>query len=441
MEMRDVNTTMFRIKEFLSTNTITIEDVDKAITLRVIKRLLSIFSMVRDVRQKKKVTYRLDCLLLMEFLAAVGGADNGPEAQIFWLRHKKLYKKLFGYENVPSHDTFDRVLGLIRSSDMNELMVEIILKADDALRKVLKLPKVSKRHLSVDGKQLRGTGRVNTENGAIRDLQTLNIYDNTADTCLYTERIEDKTNEIPHAQAILGAMELRNVLVTFDAMHTQKETVRIISKQHGDYIGGLKGNQHSFCYYVEDLFTEKKLQEILSGAENYTCFKEIAHNQLEEREFYLIAPSAKQRKNEFKEWEKLRSVIYYKKTCTNNITGKKTTETRYYISSLTDVAEIAIGIREHWGVENRLHHGLDTLMMEDQMGIANKNTALNRSIMNKMCLALFRKIQELQNLKGKVSKKILRKSMGWDYEMQMKEALALLDPIALKKCLVITPKK
>ncbi|MBQ0089866.1 MAG: hypothetical protein KBT27_11120 [Prevotellaceae bacterium] len=80
-------------------------------------------------------------------------------------------------------------------------------------------------------------------------------------------------------------------------------------------------------------------------------------------------------------------------------------------------------------------------MMEDQMRIANKNATLNRNIINKMCLALFRKIQEVQNLKGKMSKRRIRKFMGWAYEDEMKRALTLLDPIALRRCLIIEPKK
>ena len=80
-------------------------------------------------------------------------------------------------------------------------------------------------------------------------------------------------------------------------------------------------------------------------------------------------------------------------------------------------------------------------MMEDQMRMANKNAALNRSIIKKMCLALYRKVQEVQNLKGKKSKRRIRKCMGWAYEEEMKQALILLDPIALRRCLTIEPKK
>lgn len=438
--LEDNNTTMFRLKEFLSTNTITIQDIDNEISLRMCRRLLSIFSVVKDCRQQKKISYKLKDLILMEYLAAIGGADSGEDVEDFWERHFKFYKRVFKYERVPSHDTFDRVMGLIPSFEINKTIVDVLLQADKALRTALKLPKPDYRHLSVDGKRLRGTGRENTMNGPIKDLQILNVYDNTTDTCLVSERIEDKTNEIPHAQAILSQMELKQTLITFDALHTQKETIDIIAKKHGDYIGGLKGNQHSLNEYAISLFDRKKLTEI-EDSDDYVYHKEITHGQLEVRQFYMIHLTPKQCKKELAGWTKAQSMVCYVKTCTNNNTGKTSKETRYYLSSLKDIEEASIGIREHWGVENRLHNGLDTVMMEDQMRMANKNAALNRSIIKKMCLALYRKVQEVQNLKGKKSKRRIRKCMGWAYEEEMKQALILLDPIALRRCLTIEPKK
>lgn len=59
----------------------------------------------------------------------------------------------------------------------------------------------------------------------------------------------------------------------------------------------------------------------------------------------------------------------------------------------------------------------------------------NGSIIKKMCLSLYRKIQEIKGLKGKKSKRRIRKCMGWTYEEEMKQALILFDPTTLRKCL------
>jgi len=73
--------------------------------------------------------------------------------------------------------------------------------------------------------------------------QRLHVYDAQYGICLVSRQIEKKSNEIPVAQEVLQALDLRGVLVTFDAMHTQKKTIDIIARGKGYFLGGLKGNK------------------------------------------------------------------------------------------------------------------------------------------------------------------------------------------------------
>lgn len=59
-------------------------------------------------------------------------------------------------------------------------------------------------------------------------------YDASNEICLYSEAIDEKTNEIPVAQKTLKNMNLKGCIVTFDALHTQKDTVAVIREQKGD---------------------------------------------------------------------------------------------------------------------------------------------------------------------------------------------------------------
>ena len=43
---------------------------------------------------------------------------------------------------------------------------------------------------------------------------------------------------------LLRRMDLRNTIATWDALNTQKETVKTVINGKGDYVGALKGNQH-----------------------------------------------------------------------------------------------------------------------------------------------------------------------------------------------------
>ena len=434
-----VGTTMFMIREILGTKNIVIKDVSEKVSIRSCRTLLSIFESAEDTRMKGKIVYKLNEIILMAFLAAFAGADNNAETVTFWAKHLKLYKKIFKKVQIPSHDTFGRVLGIVKTTEMNGLVADILLTADKNLRKALNLPAVKARHLSVDGKELNGTGRINTSKGEIRNLQTLNIYDNTTDTCLVTMPIEDKTNEIPVARDCLSNMCLKDTVVTADAIHAQKKTVETIRKSRGNYVLGLKGNQPKLEAFAQGVFTEKK-QKDLQDKGLYIKKEDVARNKVEIREYFIHYLTSSQKKNEFDGWLDTKSVVFYKRTTIDKLTSVVVTHANYYITDMKDLMEIAVAIREHWGVENRLHNGLDTVLNEDSMSTSNRNAAANRSIINKMCLALIRKIQDLKGLKGKMGKVTIRKSIGWDFEGGLREMLALMDPLTIQKVIVLEEK-
>ncbi len=250
----------------------------------------------------------------------------------------------------------------------------------------------------MDGKQLRGgTGRKADTGQEIKDLQILNIYEQDTETCLFSEAIESKTNEIPpHAQEILARMNLKDTVVTFDAMHMQTKTIGIIAESKGDYIGGgLKGNQGKAAEFARTLFTEENKQKLKGIDGCYHMTSEISHNQLEQRSFYLYPLTQSEKKGLFSEWKKVFSVVCMVKTMRHNITGKETEEIRYYLTSLKDIGDAAHCIRSHWMIENSLHWNLDTTFREDDMALSDRNAALNQSILNKACLSLYKKMSDL----------------------------------------------
>jgi len=437
----ELNCIRMQISEFLADNEITVKIGDSKTSMRVYKKLLKIFDEVEDVRIEGKICYKLNELLLMIFLAILSGCDSNTEIELFWT-HQKIYKKLFKRDEIPSHDTFRRVMSIIKPENMNQAIRDVMGQVDSSLRKTLGLPAPKKRQICIDGKQLRSTGRSNCEKGHINDLQILNVFDSGSETCLYSEAIQDKTNEIPHAQSILKEMDLNDTVVTFDALHTQIKTIEIIAGNKGDYVGGLKGNQKTLNEIASNIFNIEQLQTI-KGTENYYKTSEVSHNQLEERHFYLYPLPARLKKNLFSQWKKIFGLVCYHKHIVNNVTGKTSDEVRYYITSLKNINDIAQCIRGHWGVENKLHWSLDTVMYEDFLSITDRTAALNRSIINKICVSLYTRLQELKSegKKEKPSKKVLRKMFGWNFSDMVREMLLLLDPEALQECLTIVPRK
>lgn len=100
--------------------------------------------------------------------------------------------------------------------------------------------------VAVDGKVSCGSAHKETQDREVKALQTLNVYSADYGICLEQKFIGKKTNEIPEAQEILGLIVLKNTIVTADAMNCQKDTVKVIAQEKGDYVLALKGNQPLF---------------------------------------------------------------------------------------------------------------------------------------------------------------------------------------------------
>ncbi|MBQ7167425.1 MAG: ISAs1 family transposase [Treponema sp.] len=70
--------------------------------------------------------------------------------------------------------------------------------------------------------------------------------------------------------------------------------------------------------------------------------------------------------------------------CESHVTrtksGKESVETRYFITTLTDVEEFARAVRSHWAIENNLHWSLDVLFHDDDCPVLDRNTAENLAI-------------------------------------------------------------
>ena len=434
-------TLRMQIEDFQSSSTITIRDAGNETRIRILKKILKLFGDVPDCRVAGRTVYPLGEVILMLFLATLAGSESCLSTQDFWMGNAKLYRRLFDKETIPSHDTFRRVLSIIRAEELNAMLVTVLHNSDKAIRKALKLPTPPKRIVSVDGKQLRGTGRKADTPEEIKDLQILNVYEQDTETCLFSEAIESKTNEIPHAQDILSRMNLKDTVVTFDAMHMQTRTIGIIAEGKGDYIGGLKGNQGKASEFAKSIFTEGNLEKLKGIDGCYHMTSEISHNQLEQRSFYLYPLTPSEKKGLFSEWKRVFAVVCMAKLMVHNVTGKETNEVRYYLTSLKDIADAAHCIRSHWNIENSLHWNLDTTFREDNMALSDRNAALNQSIMNKACLSLYKKMSDLIGGTQKISKKRLRKIFGWNFNDAMSQALTLMDPATFAKSVEIIPKK
>ena len=233
----------------------------------------------------------------------------------------------------------------------------------------------------------------NYVNEVIKNLNVLNVYSDLLSMCIDQEMIEEKTNEITAIPDVIKRLNVKNVICTWDALNTQKNTVEAVIQGKGDYVGALKGNQGSFYQDVIDYFDEDKLMIIQSGYEGaYKEELEKSHSQVIKYEYYQTEDIKWY--EDVKSWKGLKSIGLVVKTMENK-KGEKVVEKRYYISSLLiDIYNFSKAIRNHWNVENKLHWQLDFTFKSDDNTTVNKKALFNLQIIKKFALNILNQVKE-----------------------------------------------
>jgi len=425
--MARLNRFILEYKECIRTTGLTLGGTPSK---RVVHRFVHLFKTVEDPRAEGMIDYPLCEILLIAFLALLSDCSRWTEIEDFGNDNRRWLKKFLKLKNgVPSHDTYQRVFSLIDPAQLQEAITALLLENMTALKQALGIKEDGYRHICIDGKEERGTGRKYGTTEKVSNLQTLHIYDASNSICLVSEPIAEKTNEIPVAQKFLGKMNLKGCVVTFDSLHTQVETIRLIAEQKGDYVGGLKGNQGTLLSRAEDIFTSAKKEKLKTTEGRYYREREKAHNQVETRHYYLVKTNSSF--NGAKEWKNLRSFICCKKHICHVVTGKETVEIRFYISSLADIELCAEAIREHWAVEG-FHWHLDCSFEEDENTTMDKGAFCCYSMMNKMALALCKLVQPFM---GNRSIRRIRKSFARNPEKYLAILLNNFDAEQLKEAM------
>jgi len=422
MKRRIIPTPIIRIREIIKD--IRFDARTERIPRVVLKRIVSCMEEVGDIRSPGMIDYPLPYILLLAFLAILSGAESWVDMQTFTASYKvKLNGILPQYKGIPvmSHDTFRRVFGIIKPEELQAATSKFVVQQVSQMKEALGIKDAGLRHLGLDGKEQKGTGRLYGTDQKVANLQTLHCYDITNGICLHSIPIDSKTNEIPVAQVLLASMQLKDCVVTFDAMNTQRDTVKVITDGKGHYVGGLKGNQQLFYGEVVLFFSDEELAQIQEEKINFRSYKEKAHNRIETRSYYMTTNI--KWFEDLSKWAGLKSFIYCVTETEDLVSGKKTKECRYYISSMTDVELCSDAIRSHWCIENGLHWHLDVSFSEDDNTTMDKNAFNNLSIMNKMVLSLLKLIQPIH----KVGIKSIRKKFGWNLIKCLTQMLCLLD--------------
>ena len=218
---------------------------------------------------------------------------------------------------------------------------------------------------------------------------------------------------------MIKLLDLTNTISTFDALNTQKKTIKAIVDKGGDYVGALKGNQYDFYKDVVTYFNDEKLYDESYNQCHYEE-SELAHSTIEKRTYIMTEDI---NWLEIKKWKNIKSIGIYIREYTENDVLKK--DVRYFITSLgTDqIKDFCRAVRDEWGIENNLHWHLDVTFKEDKNRTMIKNLQTNLNILRKIALNILKLAKPLYNK----SLKLIRFRIGQNFENEIEKILLYLN--------------
>lgn len=335
-----------------------------------------------DKRDPSKIEVPMLTIVLGSIMSALNGNTGCTEiSDAINHKLKKHFAKYLPSLVVEScsHDTVRKAMLLVDAEHLGSLYTELLSE----------LRKDGVRVIAADGQAVRATGHTTPEdNGKHGTYMLMNFYDTANRVCLYHRLIQRKENEITVGHEGLKRLNLNGAVVTADAMNCQEGFVETAINKGAHYCVAVKSNQEKTFQDIMASFNTADESQIIVHAPE----PEKDHGRLDEYQISIMKGKVVSKVIREK-WMGLEggSIVKVVRESQKITTKAKTTDTRYYISSIPcsndTVQRIGEVVRQHWGIENQLHWLLDVRFNQDRMQANNPNYIANRSALNKLALA------------------------------------------------------
>ena len=339
------------------------------------------FSELRDPRSSGARRHDLLEILMIALCAVLSGGRTAVDMAVFAEAKQDFLGRFLRLRNgVPSHDTFSRLFSRLDPDQFRACFQKFVARFGETCSGVI----------AIDGKTVCRTTAPHRARSALHMISAW-----CCDKRLVLAQIatEDKSREAAAVLKLLEFLSLKGTIVTTDALNCQRNIARRIVERGGNYALALKGNHRALHADVSLLFEGPKYE---SGDRHSTVDSD--HGRIETRTSSVYCEiDGLQRRHRWPGLTAIGKVVRTRETTT-----KATTESAYYLlSAALSPERLGQVARSHWGVENRLHWVLNTVMEEDRIRNRNDNSAYNLAILRHMALNLMQRDRSPVSLRSK----------------------------------------
>lgn len=350
--------------------------------------------MVSDPRCSRRKKHNCAELLVCLISGYLAGRTSLRRALNWCNHHIDLLREGLVLENgIASVPTASRMLANIEEEDFNCAFIQWMTE----------MIETTNTHIIIDGKALRGATK-RLRNG--KTPYILNAIEATTNLVIAQLAIGEKENEITAIPKLLDILNVKGSVITIDAIGTQEKIIKKIRSQGAHYLMTVKKNQPTIYedilkYFNTHIIMKKNqfqtseknrerkeyrtlktseyipwisLKEVFEGITKFAVLEQVRIKIERDRNGTDITPD----KNEYlKNGSKRKPKVS---------TGDQMTDDVYQIGIITDIKmepEKMLEIkRNHWKIENGLHHVLDDTLREDRSPATSSknNLALLRKI-------------------------------------------------------------
>lgn len=326
------------------------------------------FEALKDPR-RRKVVHPFDTILLIVFAGTLCGIQGWDELELFAEMQRDWFSQFVDLSaGIPSPDTLERVFHRLDAKVFAQCLTRWTTSLADSLKGEV---------IAIDGKSLRGA---KARNGASAPLHLLHAFATKQRLLLGIERVEGVGGEQTALPAVLALLDVREAVITSDAHFCNRDNAQQILDRGAHYLFTLKNNRLAWNEAAQQWFKQADKTRFEGSGARHLEQEERNRGRSELRSLTVVSASRIARLSET--LPKLRSVVRLKRARWVDL--KMSVETHIYLSSLPPhPRRLMRVIREHWGIENRLHRALDVVLHEDAAQVRKSGAA--------ECLALVRR--------------------------------------------------